>query len=981
MEKILEMIENPPKKYRPVPFWSWNTKLSVDETRWQIREMKRVGFGGYFMHARGGLKTEYLGKEWMDNVSASLDEGEKNSMNTWGYDENGWPSGFGNDKVNSLGLSYVQKYLRCSLTDNPVKNERTIINLAMPSGKNAHFYYDVNEFYVDTLNGMVTEEFIKSTHEKYKQELGDNFKKMSGFFTDEPQISRNGIPWSFILPEEYETEYGEDLLSRLCDLFFDTDGCQRTRFRFWKLVSRLFSENYMGKIYSWCEENGVSLTGHMVIEENLAHQIQSNGAVMPNYEYLHIPGIDKLGLSTDRDLLTSQVCSVAAQLGKKQILTESFACCGWDVSFEEMRRLFEWQAVRGVNLLCYHLSGYSLEGIRKRDYPAGHFYQNPSWEDYKYFNGYVSRIGMLLSEGTIESDVLVLHTVSSGWINYKDNPGEEMLQKYHSYLTGVMTELDKHQILFHLGDDRILKKYANVNGKSFCVGNMSYSAVIVPSSENIDENTLSLIERFCDNGGKLVFVGNVPEFVDGVNSDRVKELAKRAIFAKDEKEVAKLVEKDCKRCKVVDEFGNDADIQYALRKFSDFDMYYFVNTFSERTNATITLFGKSACLFDALTGKNIPIEYSENAEEITFKHTFEKSDSAIFFVRKDEKYESKTCEMSNENSINELLYGTWSIEKQDKNLLTLDRCDVYFDGELVEKNMYVCDIQEIACKKQKSVKIALDFDVNCDCDMLEKEMYLVIENPQNYKIYVNGKIVEKRDAGFCFDKSFRKIDLCGKFEKGYNILTLECDFVQSEKVYDDVANCKKFESVRNKLYYDMEIEPVYLLGDFSVKSSQPFLSCQGDGTRTEGKFCISQPVKDVKCGDIAWQGFPFFAGKMTLKKTFALTKDECCGRYIEFSRLCGVVTKIYVNGAECKTLLWAPYKVSFDGLVKEGENTVEIEITSSLRNMLGPHHLGYNKKLIVPGSFMNKSEIWPKLAQDKLFDDAYSFSGAGLFLK
>ena len=37
---ILKEIKNPPKKYRPIPFWSWNDKLEVDETVRQIDEME-----------------------------------------------------------------------------------------------------------------------------------------------------------------------------------------------------------------------------------------------------------------------------------------------------------------------------------------------------------------------------------------------------------------------------------------------------------------------------------------------------------------------------------------------------------------------------------------------------------------------------------------------------------------------------------------------------------------------------------------------------------------------------------------------------------------------------------------------------------------------------------------------------------------------------------------------------------------------------
>ena len=50
------------KDYQSIPFWSWNDELEADELRRQIREMKKAGIGGFFMHARGGLTTEYLGE-------------------------------------------------------------------------------------------------------------------------------------------------------------------------------------------------------------------------------------------------------------------------------------------------------------------------------------------------------------------------------------------------------------------------------------------------------------------------------------------------------------------------------------------------------------------------------------------------------------------------------------------------------------------------------------------------------------------------------------------------------------------------------------------------------------------------------------------------------------------------------------------------------------------------------------------------------
>ena len=103
---------NVPKVYRPIPFWSWNEKLTTDETKDQIYKMDIAGIGGFFMHARGGLQTEYMGEEWFDNVAASIEAAKERGMRPWAYDENGWPSGFGGGLVNGLGIEYQQKYLR-----------------------------------------------------------------------------------------------------------------------------------------------------------------------------------------------------------------------------------------------------------------------------------------------------------------------------------------------------------------------------------------------------------------------------------------------------------------------------------------------------------------------------------------------------------------------------------------------------------------------------------------------------------------------------------------------------------------------------------------------------------------------------------------------------------------------------------------------------------------------------------------------------
>ena len=66
-----ELFRNPTAEYRGTPFWSWNCKLDVGQLERQIDVLREMGFGGFHMHSRTGLETDYLGDEFMAAVKAS----------------------------------------------------------------------------------------------------------------------------------------------------------------------------------------------------------------------------------------------------------------------------------------------------------------------------------------------------------------------------------------------------------------------------------------------------------------------------------------------------------------------------------------------------------------------------------------------------------------------------------------------------------------------------------------------------------------------------------------------------------------------------------------------------------------------------------------------------------------------------------------------------------------------------------------------
>ncbi len=891
------------KKYRPIPFWSWNEKLDVEETKEQIKIMEAAGIGGFFMHARGGLQTPYMEEEWFENVTASVEMAEELGMYAWAYDENGWPSGFGDGKVSGLGTEYQQKYLRMSESE-PAENVL---------GKNgAHwFYYEVNPFYVDTLDHKVICKFIETSYQPYYEKYGN---RIEGFFTDEPQISRDGIPWSFVFEEEYAARYGENILEHLEELFLPVADYKKTRVKFWKMVTDLFSSAFVKQIYEKCEEWGVKFTGHLVLEETLESQITSNGVCMPHYEYFHIPGMDWLGREV-RDVLTiNQLGSVAQQLGKEQVLSETFGCSGHNVSFGELKGNYEWQMVRGVNLLCTHLAGYSIRGIRKRDYPPALFYQQPWWDEYEKFITAMSREGMILSQGKCEVEVLVLHPQTTAWTLF-DNGENAGLAELNDKLLGVMKVLDEKHIPFHFGDETIMERHGHVENGKLVIGKQAYSYVIDPGCEVLLTNTERLLDEFKAAGGQMVSA-------DDLTSNDVVDRA---------------------------------DITYTKRIFDDFKVHYFVNTSAGRKTARVNVAGSKLDIY--------------SGELETFEGVYEFEPWGSLMIIEDGTASASVSGLPSEDIL--MLNDEMKIGGELVNFMTLDRCDYYFDGELQEKNGYVLNIAERANRLEKAIQLHQDYHVKVSA--VPEKLYLVCETPEKFEIRINGHVMEQKIEGWVIDKSFQKMDISSYIQDGENTISFDCEFVQSEEFYANLRKAYVFESEKNKLSYDMEIEPIYLMGNFGVKTEGEWIQLGRNSMRYIGNFMIDKAPETIHVKNMQQQGIPFFCGTLELHGELDIQGEN---PVLLLETLAWNVVKVEINGIE-KTLL-TEKKLALKDFGASGKTQVKFTLTNNLRNLMGPHHLKIGEAIGVgPHRFFKESCIWNKTPEAS-WDEDYCFVMMGL---
>lgn len=88
-----ETFFHPGREYRSKPFWALNGDLEKGALIEEIDCMKKMGYGGAFLHSRTGLSTEYLSGEWMARMRDCAEALAARGMDAYLYDEDRWPSG------------------------------------------------------------------------------------------------------------------------------------------------------------------------------------------------------------------------------------------------------------------------------------------------------------------------------------------------------------------------------------------------------------------------------------------------------------------------------------------------------------------------------------------------------------------------------------------------------------------------------------------------------------------------------------------------------------------------------------------------------------------------------------------------------------------------------------------------------------------------------------------------------------------------
>ncbi len=978
------LFENPTEEYRGTPFWAWNCKVTPDLITRQIGYLKEMGFGGYHIHSRTGMDVPYLSDEFMSLIRHCADEAKKTHTLAWLYDEDRWPSGSAGGLVTKTP-KYRERFLVITRKDivSTLKPKDEAVELGEPYFFHA---YDVvqnpdgelvsyrviepgesaegtkwftycrtpepsgwynNQTYIDTLSKAAVDKFIETTHERYKETVGDEFDKVvPAIFTDEPQFCRKQtfafatsdqevtLPWTPELDKLFFERYGEKIEEKLPELFWEKEGGEvsRTRYLYHDLVCELFTEAFADNCGDWCEKNGISMTGHMMAEDSLGSQTMCLGEAMRSYRKFQIPGIDML--CGGHNYATAKQCQSAVhQYGREGMLSELYGVTDWDFDFRGHKHHGDWQAALGVTVRVPHLSWMSMYGEAKRDYPASIFYQSPWYREYPYIEDHFARLNTALTRGKPKVDIAVIHPVESYWLHWgpSENTGtirgriESNFQSTVDWLLFAQLDFD------FISEGLLPEQFGGVEDKKLKVGEMAYKVVIVPGLETIRKTTLEALGKFKAAGGTVIVMGDLPKYEDAVESDVPKKIlggSKKIQFLRDEL-IAAL---EPFRTVGIRNAGGDIAGNYIYNYRHDNDCeWLFIcrgrnpslagnrSGYNNAENLKITLEGEfTPIIWDTISGGTYPADYEVRDGKTIIRRSMYQHDSLLLkLLPYDAEIKSETKPaLRTEREI--FVRKPVAYRLDEPNALLIDQAEWRVDSGSLKSDKEWHGIEEMlrlnnmAAKEAglpayngaqpwveppevlaHTVDLRVYFESEIDC----KGAFLAIENAELCEVILNGVTADKGTHGYFVDESIKKIAL-PDIKRGENELL-----------------------IRTPIGIRTKVEWCYLLGDFGVKVA----GCEKTITPLPEKLGFST-VTD--------QGLPFYTGNIEYDEEIETPDCELVVRATEYR---GELIRVFLDGMDKGVIAYEPYRLNL-GKVSAGKHTITYRLYGNRFNAFGALH-------------------------------------------
>jgi hypothetical protein len=478
-----------------------------------------------------------------------------------------------------------------------------------------HASNNVSDFkhYPNLLNPAAVRAFLRVTHEQYAREIPpDLWGKVRAFFTDEPSLMVSLIhrlpemyygkvpvvdaplftdfppaaPWVEDLLAQFKAHKGYDLAPHLFQLFFtDTEEAAYARQDYYEVATRLYVDAFYRQVLDWCQAHGVASSGHVLVEEDLFHNVAYHGDLLATVRQMDLPGIDMLNADPQSMLeglsfmTVKQVSSAAHLTGRKRVHSES---SDWEqqnvqrtATLAERQGQGNLQYVLGINQITSYYGWDKLGEAAQAEYHA-----------------YMGRLASLLTGGSHVCDVALLYPVRSMWAHFLPymeppvvgsnrklwrSPWMSRLQDDYPNLVRLLL---RSQVDLDIIDEQGIGE-ARLEDGALCLEDERYRAVVLPAVDALSLATAQALADFARGGGVVVCAGTLPTLAESAaHTPMLREMAAKLVRQGLWQALPPGQAAAYLRARGLADLALDQpnpDILYTHRRLEDHEVYFIIN--------------------------------------------------------------------------------------------------------------------------------------------------------------------------------------------------------------------------------------------------------------------------------------------------------------------------------------------------------------------------------------------------------------------
>ncbi|MCD9880076.1 glycosyl hydrolase [Streptomyces guryensis] len=564
---LQQLFDDPPRDFGPTPLWWWSgAKVTRERLAWQMRRFAEGGVhnlvvinlapAGPSFGARAD-EPPWFGEQWWARFTDACEIARDLGMRLWFYDQIGFSGANVQGSVTRLhpeaaGLALRSRTAHVSNGVVPLGSSETLVGayseqgrplpvtgtarIAVADGSEVRVVTAVPTAF-DYLDPDAVRLLLEAVHHEFDRRVPEYLGNVvAGSFQDELPGTN---AWSRRFPEEFLARRGYDLLAHLPALFHgtsDVPDAAKIRADYYAVRAELAEEALFKPLAAWHDARG------MLLGCDQSHPARSGFPAQSTQIYTDYFRTHRWygGAGSDHHGDSKVHSSMAHLYGHERVWIEAFHSSGWGGTLEDT---YDWLLPflrSGANLYNPHASYFGTAGGWFEWAPPSTDWRQPYWPQYPAFSRAVARICSILSWGTYSADVAVLHPTATmqslipldapvqhfgdGRLGDSHADVDETQRHYldlcgtNNWLRPHVGTLDRHGVSYDVIDDASVQRATPADG-ALRVGDLAYTAVLLPSASVLEQGTARRLRELLDAGGRVVAVGRPPAAAAGLAGD------------------------------------------------------------------------------------------------------------------------------------------------------------------------------------------------------------------------------------------------------------------------------------------------------------------------------------------------------------------------------------------------------------------------------------------------------------------------------